>query len=379
MSARPDDDRPQRRPGTLRIGQIAGVDVLIRSSWLLVAALIAVLMGDRIDSVAPGLGELRYLAGLAFAVLLYLSVLMHEISHALVAKAFGMQVRSVTLHFLGGVTEIDGESETPWREFCISIAGPITSLGVAAGAWGLTYVAPDGLVGFACEALALTNLIVGLLNLVPGMPLDGGRVLRAIVWGITGNAVTGTLIAGWAGRVVAVLVLGYPSVLAYFLGVEPTMVDYLFAGVIAIFMWTGATQTIMSAKVRRKLPSISARALGRRALTISDDTPLSEAVRAARDSEAGGIVVLDRRGEIFGVVNEAAVLATPEERRPWLSVASVTRRMESGLALSADLSGEALVRAMQTTPAPEYVLTEPDGSVYGVLTAGDVDRAFVQA
>ncbi|MGH3360638.1 MAG: CBS domain-containing protein, partial [Nocardioidaceae bacterium] len=117
----------------------------------------------------------------------------------------------------------------------------------------------------------------------------------------------------------------------------------------------------------------------RRALTIADDTPLSEAVRAARENEAGGIVVVDRRGHLFGVVNEDAVLATPEERRPWLTVASVTRRLESGMTLSADLSGEALVRAMQHTPAPEYVLTEPDGSVYGVLTTHDVDRAFVQA
>ena len=378
MSDRREPTR-ERPPGTLRIGQIAGVDVLIRSSWLLVAILISVLMADHIDRVAPGLGELRYVAGLAFAVLLYLSVLMHEISHALMAKAFSMPVRSVTLHFLGGVTEIEGESKTPWREFCISIIGPITSILVAAAAWGLTFIAPEGLLGFACQALALTNLAVGVLNLVPGMPLDGGRVLRAIVWGITGNDVTGTLIAGWGGRIVAVLVLGYPSVLSYFFDTEPTVVDYLFAAVIAVFMWGGATQTIMSAKVRRKLPSIRARALGRRALTIVEDTPLSEAVRAARETQAGGIVVLDRRGEIFGIVNEAAVLATPEERRPWLSVASVTRRMETGMALPADLIGEDLVRAMQRTPAPEYVLTEQDGSVYGVLTTDDVDRAFVQA
>ena len=353
--------------------------MLVRASWLLVAALIAILMGDHIDAVAPGLGELRYLAGLAFAVLLYLSVLLHEISHALMAKAFGMRVHSVTLHFLGGVTEIEGETKSAWREFWIAIVGPITSLAVAAGAWGLTYVTPDGLVGLACEALAITNLVVGVLNLIPGMPLDGGRVLRAIVWGMTGNDATGTLIAGWSGRVVAVLILAYPTVLAYLFDLEPSIVDYLFAAVIAVFMWGGATQTIVSAKVRRKLPSISARTLGRRALTIADDTPLSEAVRAARDQEAGGIVVLDRRGQLFGVVNEAAVLATPEERRPWLSIASVTRRTESGMVLSADLAGEDLVRAMQRTPAAEYVLTEPDGSVYGVLTANDVDRAFVQA
>jgi Zn-dependent protease len=113
----------RRPPGTLRIGQIGGVDVLVRSSWLLVAALIAVTFGPTVDDVAPGLGGWKYVAGLAFAVLLYLSVLLHEASHALMAKRYGLPVTSITLHFLGGVTEIQGEPDTPGREFGISVVG----------------------------------------------------------------------------------------------------------------------------------------------------------------------------------------------------------------------------------------------------------------
>src|SRR4029079_10486091 len=122
---------PAPRPaGTWKIGQIGGVDVLVRSSWLLIAALISVMFAPVIESVQPGLGGWTYVAGLAFAVLLYLSVVLHEASHALMAQHFGLPVRSITLHFLGGVTEIDGEPDTPGREFGVSVVGPLTSLAV---------------------------------------------------------------------------------------------------------------------------------------------------------------------------------------------------------------------------------------------------------
>ncbi|MGH3423191.1 MAG: M50 family metallopeptidase [Nocardioidaceae bacterium] len=371
-------ERPPRPPGTLRVGQIGGVDVLVRSSWLIVAAMIAFLLAPRIDVIAPGLGEFVYVAGLAFAVLLYLSVLLHEISHALMAQAFGFDVRSVTLHFLGGVTEIEGEADTAFREFWIAIVGPLTSLAVAAGAWALTFAAPDGLLLFACEALAFANLTVGILNLLPGLPLDGGRVFRAFAWAVTGRPFLATRIAGWSGRVLAVLALGYPFVLEEVWGVEPTVFDYVIAVIIAFFLWSGATQAIVSARVRQKLPNLRARALARRALGVPEEMPLSEAVRRAHDAQAGGIVVLGRDGRPRGIVNERAVLATPDDRRPWMSAGSVARRLEPGLSLQADLAGEDLVRALQSTPASEYVLLDADGSLFGVLVTKDVDHAFAQ-
>ncbi len=107
-----------------------GVDVLVRSSWLLVALLIAVLLAPRVEQVQPGLGALKYVAGVAFAVLLYLSVLLHEISHALMAQRYGLGVRSISLHFLGGATEIDSETRTPGQEFKVAVVGPLTSIAV---------------------------------------------------------------------------------------------------------------------------------------------------------------------------------------------------------------------------------------------------------
>ncbi len=359
----------------MRLGTVAGIAVQVRSSWFLVAGIIAVLVAPRIDAVVPGLGNLVYVAGLVFAVLLYLSVLLHEVSHAVAARAFGMNVLSVELHFLGGVTEIEEEATTAGREAVIAVVGPLTSLALGFAAWALVPVAPDGLLRFGLQGLAGANIVIGVLNLMPGLPLDGGRVLRAAVWGATGRPLTGSIVAGWAGRLLAITALTYPFVVAAVLASSPQVIDMVFAVVIAAFLWAGASQAIATAKLRERFPGLQARGLARRALAVRSDVPLGEAVRRAQLEEAGGLVVVDGDGRPLGVVNEKAVLATPAERRPWVLTGDLARSVEPGLLLPADLRGEELIRAMQRTPASEYVLVERDGAVYGLLTTADVDRA----
>ncbi|HEU0286299.1 MAG TPA: M50 family metallopeptidase [Nocardioidaceae bacterium] len=362
------------------MGRVSGVDVLVHRSWLFVALLIAFLLAPRIDEVAPNLGGvLVYVAGLAFAVLLYLSVLAHEASHALMAQFFGMRVRSMTLHFLGGVTEIEGEAESPKREFWISVVGPLSSLAIGLAALGAAVITPDGLVRFAFESLAAANLVVGVLNMVPGLPLDGGKVLRSIVWAITGRPLVATTVSGWAGRVVAVLALGYPLLLPAIFDVQPTIIDFVIAAIIAMFLWTGASQALVVAKIRSKIPALRARELARRAVQVTADVPLAEALRQAREAQAGSIVVVTGNDRPLGIVNEPAVVAAPEDRRAWMSTGSVTTRLERGMTLPADITGETLVRAMQARPASEYLLVEPDGSIFGVLVTADVDAAFSQS
>lgn len=368
-----------RPPGTFRIGSLAGADVLVSSTWFIVAGLIAVLVAPRIEQVQPDLGAFKYVAGLAFAVILYLSVLLHEASHAYVARHYGYRVTSITLHFLGGMTAIDSEARKARQEFWIAVVGPFTSLAVGAAALGLWFVTPDGLLLVAVEGLAGANLLVGALNLVPGLPLDGGRVLKAAVWGATGDQHRGSVVAGWTGRAVAALVLFWPVAQERLLGVSPDVVDYVLAFIIAMFLWSGATAAINSARVRRRLPVLVARNLARRTLTVPADLPLAEAVRRAQDAEAGGIVTVTTGGAPVGVVNEAALLATPADRRPWIATSTVARELAEGLRLPADISGEDLVKAIGRTPATEYLLVEPDGSIYGVLTTADVDRAFREA
>ena len=130
------DDRPSRGsqprpPGTFKVGTIAGSDVLVSRSWFLIAGLIAVITAPAVEEVEPGLGGLKYVGGFALAVLLYLSVLAHEASHAYAARRYGLPVSHITLQFFGGMTAIDGEPESPRQEFWVSVVGPLSSLAVA--------------------------------------------------------------------------------------------------------------------------------------------------------------------------------------------------------------------------------------------------------
>ena len=368
--------RRERPPGTIRIGQIAGIDVLITSSWFIVAALIAVAVAPAVDRVEPGLGGWKYLAGAAFAVVLYLSVLLHEAAHALAALHYGHPVASITLHFLGGVTAIEGESRRPREEFWIAVVGPLASIGVGAAAFGLKFVTPDGLLGMTVQGLMGANLVIGILNLVPGLPLDGGRVLKSAVWAIGGNPHRGTMVAAWGGRVAAVLVLFWPFLSARIYGGDPQVFDFLLAFVVSLFLWTGASAAMSSANLRRHLPSLVARNLARRTLTVPETLPLAEAVRRAQEAEAGSIVTVTSDGQPTGIVNEAALQSTPEDRRPWVATSTVARTMEPGLSLPVGIFGEDLILAVSRRPAHEYLLVEDDGSIFGVLSTADVDKAF---
>lgn len=375
MSEQPTSPVPYP-PGTIRVGSIAGIPVLIRASWFLVAALIAWIVAPLIEEVQPGLGAWKYLAGLAYAVLFYLTILLHEASHAIMARRFGIGVSWIMLHFLGGQTDIDSEPKTAGQEFKIAVVGPITSIAVGIVALAATRLTGEGVLDLAILGLAVANLVLGVLNLVPGLPLDGGRALRATVWKITGNPHRGTVVAAWGGRVAALLVLFWPMVVRYGYDREPGLTNYLFAFIAALFLWQGATLALMSARVRRRLPALKARALARRSIAVPEDLSVAEAVRRANDAQAGAILTHLADDRVNGVVNEEALLATPEDRRPWVPVSAVARSLAEGLTLPADIFGEDLVKAITRTPAAEYLLVEDDGRIYGVLSTADVDKAF---
>lgn len=354
---------------------VAGTQVLVSYTTLFFAALFAVILAPQVEAVRPGLGPLRYVAGAVFAVLLYLAVLLHEISHALVARRFGTVVPWITLHFLGGMTAVQGEARSPRQEFWVAVVGPLTSLAVGGVAWVAFKQAEQGLVGLFLLGLALGNLLIGVLNLVPGLPLDGGRVFKAAVWKVSGSALRGVVAAAWAGRATAVVLLALPLVVEAVPGRSPGLADYVIAFLVAAFIWTTATSELTTARLRSRLPALVARDLARRTLDVPHDLPLAEAVRRAREARAGGIVTVAAGGEPVGVVNEAALVAMPEERRPWVPTSSVARSLEPGLSLPVGLRGEELVNALNRAPAREYLLVQEDGSVYGVLSMTDVDRA----
>ena len=186
--------------GRIVIAHPFGVPVDVTPAWFLVAGLITWVFAEAVDRAVPGLGPWRYAVSLTFALLLYLSVFLHELSHTVVALRSGLPVRRISLHVLGGVSEIERPAETPGREAGIALAGPLVSLLVAAVAFVVAEVLePPSVARLLARALMVSNLLVGVFNLLPGLPVDGGRVISAVVWRATGRRHTGTVVAGWSG------------------------------------------------------------------------------------------------------------------------------------------------------------------------------------
>ncbi|BDH04658.1 peptidase M50 [Streptomyces seoulensis] len=384
----PPPERPKEPGGGILMGRPFGVPVYVAPSWFLVAALITWVFGGQLDRVLPELGALRYLVSLFFAVAFYASVLVHELAHTIAALRFKLPVRRIQLQFFGGVSEIEKEAETPGREFVLAFVGPLLSLVLA----GLFYLAlkpvqPGTVPGVLLAGLMVSNLIVAIFNLLPGLPLDGGRMLRAVVWKITGKPMTGTVAAAWVGRALAVSVLiGLPLLnQSGALGGDQdisgmdTVTDALLAAILAAIIWTGAGNSLRMARLREHLPDLRARTLTRRAVPVQTDTPLSEGLRRANAAGARALVVVDADGTPLSLVREAAIVGVPEHRRPWVAVSELAQDLTDGMRVSAELSGEELLDTLRATPATEYLVIEDTGEIYGVLSAADVERAFVKA
>ncbi|RAJ60044.1 Zn-dependent protease [Streptomyces sp. Amel2xB2] len=383
-------DKPRRaRPfgGGILMGRPFGVPVYVAPSWFLVAALITWVFGGQLDRVLPHLGSLRYLIALFFAVAFYASVLVHELAHTVAALRFQLPVRRIQLQFFGGVSEIEKEAESPGREFVLAGVGPLLSL-VLAGVFygGMRVVEPGTVPGVLLAGLMISNLFVAAFNLLPGLPLDGGRMLRALVWKLSGRPMTGTVFAAWIGRALAIAVLiGLPLAThaggftqESFGGVNSLM-DALLAAILAAIIWTGAGNSLRMARLREHLPELRARTLTRRAVPVPTDTPLSEALRRANEAGARALVVVDGSGGPVSLVREAAIAGVPSHRRPWVEVSTLAQDLKEGMRVPAELAGEELLEHLRATPATEYLVVEQTGEIYGVLSTGDVERAFVAA
>lgn len=364
----------QRRRPALQIARVAGVPVLVTPSWLLFGIYIVLFYQPHVrDRVGDTQG---YVVGAVLALVLLASVVLHEVGHCLVARAFGLPVRSITITLMAGRTDVMEPPDTPAKDYAVAIVGPMVSLlltacGVAAG-----HAFADGsLTRELFIDVALSNGAITVLNLLPGLPLDGGRVLRSLVWQLTGDGQRATRIAAWFGMTVAVLIV--PVV---FLGVLPaagiTVVDVsvlLLTLLVGVFVFSGAYASLRQSRLTTVLPTLTVAALARPALAVPAATPLAEAVRQAHEAALHAIVVVGGNGRPEGVVSESWVRQVPLERRPWVTVADGARRLEPGLLIDPALAGEALLAAMSATPASEYLVP---GDEPRVLVSADVAAAM---
>jgi Zn-dependent protease len=256
------------------VGRVLGVPVLVSPSWLLFAAFVVIVYGP---ALRDDFGTTRaYVGAGAFALLLLLSVLLHEIGHCAVARAFGLPVRSITVTFLAGLTEITEPPQTPAREYAVAIVGPMVSLLLASVGLASVQLFERGSLPFLLAAvMAVSNGLVAGFNLLPGLPLDGGRVLRAAVWHVTGDQAKATRAAAWSGRLVAVV--GVPALLLGVLPLvglsQPDLMTILFSALVAAFIYAGATASLRRAEYLERLPRASVASLARPALEVAAACP----------------------------------------------------------------------------------------------------------
>jgi Zn-dependent protease/CBS domain-containing protein len=225
--------------GAFRLGKIAGIEIEIHISWLIILVLLTASLATGVfPQNAPGYSFAVYwIVGLVAAVLLFVSVLAHELGHSLVARARHLPVKSITLFIFGGVSNLEQEPRSAGTEFQVAVVGPLISLLIGAITYPLgQIVGPRTLVGAVLIYLGLTNFLLAAFNLIPGFPLDGGRVLRSILWAVTGSLRRATRIASIVGQIIAVLFILW-GVVMFFNG---NLLGGLWIGFIGWFLLSAA-------------------------------------------------------------------------------------------------------------------------------------------
>ncbi|MEU4383856.1 site-2 protease family protein [Promicromonospora sp. NPDC023805] len=372
---------PQRSKGFV-IGRVAGAPVIVTRSWFLAAFVLTLLFAPTAEALSPGLGASAYVVAFVFVLLLFASVFLHEAAHALAARARGQNVTELAVTIWGGHTAYTGGLGRPLDGFLVAVVGPLTNLVLAAGFWFAWD--PDAVQDVPMLLLlagAASNAFVGAFNLLPGLPLDGGQILESIVWAVTGKRTTGTVVAGWAGRVVAVGVLLWALVVPYLRGVTPNITNVLLSALIGAFLWAGAGAAISNGRRREAVDGLTAAGLAGPAVVV----PLGATVADALDARAaagGGtpshyVVVVGHGGVPIAVIDGGAVTAVPESARGVTLVDAVAVPFVPGSAVPPALSGtDLLTRLAQRSGGARLVPVVDDGRVTGVLDLADVARAI---
>ena len=365
-------ERPARRRPGLAVGRVLGVPVYLNGSMLLLAALVTVTYGEFVRHQLDLSRAAGYVVGFGFVILLLGSVLLHELGHALMARRYGIEVHGITLELLGGYTEMDRDAPDPRVDLLVSLAGPAVSFVLGLGAVAATFALPDRtLPDQLAFQLAVSNVIVAVFNILPGLPLDGGRALRAGVWAVTRDRHLGTEVAGWAGRAVAAVTSVLVLVLTWRGVLEPLGLAVML--LVAFTLWQGAGQSIRLARISRRFPLVDLARLARPVFVVPSGTPLAEARRRSADAGQPGAAlgVADSAGQLVGLVERVAADAVPVERRPWVSVDTVARGLDGVPRLSFGLDGEQVIRAVQSHPGAQYLVTSGE-DVVGVLHVADL-------
>jgi Zn-dependent protease len=372
----------RRSPYGWQIGSLAGSPVYLGRSWPVIAVVIVVAFGPNLARPERG-PEYGYLAAAGYALLLLLSVLVHEAAHALAARWSGHPVDRIVADVWGGHTVYDSTRTSPATTALIAVVGPVANLALAAVGFLLQSVTSNDTALLLLTIITYANLLVGLFNLLPGLPLDGGQVVSALVWRVTGRRGTGLVVAGWLGRLVAIATIAWFVGVPFLNGRPGDVFGMLFPIVIAAFLWQGATGAVRAGRIHEATAQPAAGVL-EPVVVLPDVTTVAQADAALasgalrpapqpHDATAPvWLVTSDARGWPVGVVEPGAAQAVPIEARARTGLSAVTVAQPGGWVVAvapSDLLTD-LIRIMsERSLSYAVVVDSASRTVLGLATA----------
>ncbi|WP_319419693.1 site-2 protease family protein [Pleurocapsa sp. FMAR1] len=362
--------------GNIRIGNLFGIPFFINPSWFLILGLVTWSYGSNLTSDFTG--STPWILGFVTAILLFSSVLAHELGHSFVAISQGIPVKSITLFIFGGLATLEKESETPFQAFSVAIAGPLVSI-LLFGIFSLIAASfsPNQPLGAIIYPVAIINLILALFNMIPGLPLDGGNVLKAVVWKITGNPNKGVIFAGRVGQVIGwiAISLGILSVLGI------SQAGSLWTLLIGVFLLQNAGMAAQSAVVQDKLSQYTARD------AVIADSPIVGEHLSVREFVNDYVIgkerwkkflVIDENQKLVGDIAVEDLKQIPTSDWNEIYLHELVRSIPEVDTIAADTSLLEVAKTIEIKKAQELVVVGESGEVIGLLEKASIVNLMTQ-
>jgi Zn-dependent protease len=366
MTTRAPEQQPEESGHGVRIARVGGVPVYLAPSWFLIAAVIVAIVATPYfpDRVGTGLA-----IGVTQALLLLVSVLVHEAAHAVTARLFHMPVIRIVANLWGGHTSFEPGRTSPGKLAAVAAAGPASNAVLAVLAWLLLLQTSGDRTSALLTGLVIINGSLAVLNFLPGMPLDGGQVVESLVWKATGDRNKGSVVAGWCGRGLTVLLVLWFFVRPLADG-QQLGFDTIWVLVIGSVLWTGATQSINRGRALSQVESLRVAQVMEPAVFLDPQAPVQLAL-----DHPDVVVTTDARG-IPCLVFAAPGGVVPPGLDPAAPLISAVVRIpdDNVLEVSPEANARTVVEAIQATGFPDVVLTW-HGRVYGIAHARLVNEA----
>lgn len=364
--------RPTLESG-FRLGRIFGIPIYVHTSWFIIFLLITLSLATQFKAQDPAWSlEQRWILGIVTSVLFFASVVFHELSHSVVAKAYKIPVQSITLFVFGGLSRITRDPTNAKQEFTVALAGPISSLFLAGCFWLVwRYSGANEMIKAAAYWLAWSNGLLGIFNLVPGFPLDGGRVLRGIAWGVTGNFTRATRIATNAGKFFGYLMIA----IGIWQALNGNWVGGLWLAFIGWFLLSAAQESYANVALRSMLAGVRAEDIMTSDVpTVSRDTSIEEYVQEVLRTGRRCHVVVGADRPV-GLITLAAARTLPRDEWASQSVQAVMLPVEKIHWASPEEPALGVLQRMQTQDINQMPVIS-DNHIVGMISRDTILRVL---